>query len=138
MLRVIVAGGRGFSDYALMKEQLDYFLQNALPNVIIVSGKAKGADTMGERYATEHGLLVVEFPADWKNVDVPGALVNRNQYGVYNVRAGHIRNDKMAKFATEHNKGLLVAFWDGKSAGTANMIGIANKHGLQVRIVYWK
>ncbi len=138
MLRVIVAGNRTFDNYALMKEQLDYYLQNVLPNVIIISGKAKGADILGERYAAERELSVVKFPADWKDIYAPGAVAKRNQYGVYNSAAGHIRNGKMAKFAAKHGKGLLVAFWDGNSRGTANMIEAANRYELQVRIINWK
>jgi hypothetical protein len=29
----------------------------------------------------------------------------------------------------------LVAFWDGKSRGTKHMIDLANKSGIQVRVV---
>ena len=60
--RVIVAGGRDFFDYNLLKEKLEILLLNK-ENVIIVSGLAKGADTLAVRYAKEHKLLVSYFPA---------------------------------------------------------------------------
>ena len=62
--RVIVAGGRDFFDYNLLKEKLEILLLNK-ENVIIVSGLAKGADTLAVRYAKEHKLLVSYFPALW-------------------------------------------------------------------------
>lgn len=46
---VIVAGTRYFNDYNLMRTKLDCFLKN-LTNVEIVSGAARGADTLGEHY----------------------------------------------------------------------------------------
>lgn len=112
--RVIVAGSRDFNDYQLLKDKLDYYLQN-LPDIEIVSGGAKGADALGERYSEEAGYPLKVFPADWDDLGK---------------RAGHVRNAQMAKYAN-----YLVAFWDGKSKGTKGMIDIANKLGLRVKIV---
>lgn len=69
--KVIVAGGRDFADYAYMKEKLDEVF-NALGDldshpVEIISGMAKGADTLAIRYAEEHQLTMVLYPANWKN-----------------------------------------------------------------------
>lgn len=47
--KAIVAGTRYFNDYNLMRTKLDCFLKN-LKNVEIVSGAARGADTLGEHY----------------------------------------------------------------------------------------
>ena len=50
IVRIIIAGGRDFTDYNLLKEKVDYYLQNAINNnykIIIVSGTAKGADRLG-------------------------------------------------------------------------------------------
>lgn len=45
----------------------------------------------------------------------------------------------MAKYAAEYDdedeEGILVAFWDGKSRGTKNMIDNAKKYGLTQYIV---
>lgn len=68
----------------------------------VVSGTAKGVDTLGEYWARELGIPVKEFPADW------------NQYGK---RAGILRNGDMADYAD-----ALIAIWDGKSKGTLHMI----------------
>ena len=57
--RVIIAGGRYFNNYQLLKERCDFYLQSKKRshNVIIVSGHASGADSLGEQYANEEGLL---------------------------------------------------------------------------------
>ena len=114
--KVIVAGCRDFADYELLKEKCDFYLQNKKPEIIvIVSGHASGADTLGERYAQERGYETEVYPADWKT----------------NGRAaGPIRNAQMAAVAD-----ALIAFWDGKSRGTKNMIDTATKRGLQVAVV---
>jgi len=114
MFRVIVAGGRGFNNYPLMKERLNVLLANQ-PEVTIISGTAAGADRLGERYAEERELPVERYPAQW---DLHGKA------------AGYKRNQQMAEVAD-----ALVAFWDGQSRGTKHMIDIATKIGLAVRVV---
>jgi len=114
MFRVIIAGGRKFDDYTLLKSKCDHYLLKQ-ETVIIVSGKAKGADTLGEQYAQECDFDIKEFPADW------------NKYGK---RAGYLRNQEMANYADG-----LIAFWNGESKGTKHMIDIAKKGGLKVKIV---
>ena len=116
MIKVIIAGTRDFNDYALLKKDVDYFLQDFNPSKIeIVSGNARGADKLGERYAKEHNLPVKLFPANWDK---------------YGKRAGYLRNQEMANYAD-----VLIAFWDEKSKGTKHMIDIAKKQGLTVIVV---
>jgi hypothetical protein len=111
---VIVAGGRDFNNYALLEEKLFKLFSNKL-HVVIISGMAKGADSLGERYAREHGHVVSYFPALWA------------QHGA---RAGFIRNEEMAKYAD-----ACVCFWDGKSTGTKHMMDTAETMGLQLRVI---
>lgn len=114
MFRVIIAGTRTFDNYGLLCEYADYKLSQINDSIEIVSGGAKGADALGERYAREKGYSLCVFPADWA------------QYGR---KAGPIRNRQMAEYAD-----ALLAFWDGISAGTKNMIEEAQKQGLKVGI----
>lgn len=114
--KVIIAGCRDFTDYELLREKCDYHLQNLrLEDIVIVSGHASGADSLGERYAQERGFQLETYPADWQ---------------AHGRAAGPIRNAKMANVAH-----ALIAFWDGKSRGTKNMIDTAGKHNLQVAVV---
>ena len=118
MIKVIIAGTRDFNDYAFLKKNVDYFLQGINPNneeIEIVSGNARGADKLGERYAKEHNLPVKLFPANWDK---------------YGKRAGYLRNQEMANYAD-----VLIAFWDEKSKGTKHMIDIAKKQDLTVIVV---
>ena len=114
MFKVIIAGGRDFTDYDVLRQTMDNLLVNIKDEIVIISGKARGADTLGERYAKERGYKIIEFPADWDK---------------YGKSAGYIRNAVMAQEAD-----ALVAFWDGKSRGTQNMIKLANEYNLKVRI----
>ena len=52
-MKIIVAGSRTFNDYKLLTDKLDYFLQNQ-KDITIISGKAKGADSLGEDYAHQN------------------------------------------------------------------------------------
>ncbi|MFE4571376.1 DUF2493 domain-containing protein [Paenibacillus chitinolyticus] len=115
-MKVIIAGSRTFSDYEMLKRKLDSLLTLQPRNeIVIVSGAAKGADKLGERYATEKGYRISSHPADWDR---------------HGNSAGYIRNEEMAKEAN-----ALIAFWDGTSKGTKHMIDLAKKHGLQVRVI---
>lgn len=113
MFRVIIAGSRDFDDYALLQEHADYMLSRQ-EDIEIVSGGASGADALGERYAKDRGYKLKIFPADWVK---------------YGRRAGPIRNREMAEYAD-----ALLAYWDGKSRGTQNMIEEARARGLKVSI----
>ena len=129
MIRLIIAGSRDFDDYELLKQTCDYMLQNHV-DVEIVSGKANGADRYGEAYAKERGYKVTEFPADWKDFGKPRILKTNDKGERYNAMAGIKRNRSMAIYAD-----ALIAFWNGKSPGTKNMIEEARKRGLKVKIV---
>ncbi|KPE51242.1 DUF2493 domain-containing protein [Chryseobacterium indologenes] len=113
MFKVIIAGTRTFEDYSFLKERCDYYLQN-YQEIEIISGGARGADLLGERYAVENGYNISRFPANWD----------------LGPKAGPIRNREMAEYAD-----ALIAFWDSKSKGTLSMINIAKELGLKVKIV---
>ncbi len=128
--RVIIAGGRDFNDYELLHKELYNILfklnmryEDNLVAYInqfeIVSGHARGADIMGEKFADEHDIKLKIFPAEWDK---------------YGKSAGYRRNAEMAKYAVEGKEqgviGVLIAFWDGKSKGTKSMIDLAKRYGL--------
>jgi len=112
-MKVIIAGSRKFNDYKKLCKICDHLLQNQT-NIEIVSGTAKGADKLGEQYAKERGFKLTKFPANW------------NKYGK---AAGPKRNQQMAQYAD-----ALIAFWDGKSRGTKNMITLARSLKLRIKI----
>lgn len=127
IVRIIVAGCREFNDYEMMKMVLDkhidyylYYEECTIDDIEIIEGECRGADLLVKRYAEERGYKVTGFPANW------------NAEGL---AAGPLRNQRMAMYAAEAGcNGTLIAFWDGKSRGTKNMIDCATKKNLLVYI----
>lgn len=120
MFYCLVVGSRGFDDYDLLEKTLDKLLVNQSA-VTIVSGGAKGADTLAEEYAAEKGYECIVFKADWK------------QQGR---AAGIIRNEQMHKYIAQYDKRGCVAFWDGQSRGTQSNFNLAKKYNNPLRIIY--
>lgn len=117
--RIIIAGGRDFTNYDLLKRYFLHLTSALEPNDIeIVSGGARGADALGEKLGEELGIDVAKFPADWDK---------------HGKAAGYIRNAEMSKHSTH-----LIACWDESSRGTKNMIETAKKDGLGVGVLKYE
>lgn len=117
--RIIVAGSRHFEHEAQAFGDLDHLLSGLAArgaDIEIVSGGARGADTIGEQYAVARGYRLRRLPAEWE------------RYG--KKQAGFIRNQLMSWYGTH-----LVAFWDGQSRGTGSMIRLAEGDGIATRTV---
>lgn len=123
-LRVLIVGSRDFNDYVLLETRVDDYLKDKYDyNIVIVSGGARGADTLAEKYAkTKHYDLKV-FPAQW------------NKYGKM---AGYIRNEEMHKYIAEIENRCCIAFWDGASRGTQHNFPLATKYNTEIVIVNYK
>ena len=113
-MKVIIAGSRNFNDYSILERKMNIILKNQ-DDVTIVSGTARGADKLGERYAGENHHKLEKYPAMWD---------------IYGKKAGYMRNEEMAK-----DSDGCVVFWDGKSKGTKHMIDISKKFNLKLRII---
>lgn len=128
-MNVIIAGGRNFLNYEILKEFCDEVLVG-FENINIVSGMAPGADTLGNRYAEEKGYPLLPFPAKWDDLEAPGAKIGITRYGKkFNRLAGFKRNEDMAKVGD-----MLIAFWDYKSGGTKNMIELAEEYKIRIKV----
>lgn len=112
-MRVLVCGSRNFNDYSRLEKEL----WNYEPHkwTCLISGGAKGADTLGELFARSISLSIERFPANW------------DEYGK---RAGSIRNYQMLK---EGKPDLVIAFIAQESRGTKHMVEIAKKAGIPVK-----
>lgn len=117
VFRVIVAGSRHYADYSQLRGVCDNLLadKSRTHRIVIVSGGAQGADSLGEDYARERGYSLKRYSAQWDK---------------YGRAAGPIRNAEMAR-----NADALILFWNGKSSGSRNMKQEAEKQGLPVRTV---
>lgn len=113
-MKLIIAGSRGFNDYELLKDKIQKITQNQ--NIeCIISGEARGADSLGERYAQEFNMPLLKFKPNWD---------------LYGKGSGYRRNVEMAENATH-----LIAFWDGESKGTNHMIQIMSKMCKPFRVI---
>ena len=118
-MHLAIVGSREFTDYAVFSAQVDeYIAVNGSP-ASIVSGGARGVDTMAERYAKEHGIATSIKPAQWR--------VN----GVYDRRAGFRRNSEIVAECTH-----AIAFpWVG-SGGTQDTIRKLQLAGKPVKVIW--
>lgn len=117
LYRIIIAGSRTIIDQDTIFKYLDHLLKNIKDTgeIEIISGLAKGIDTIGLHYGIENNYKNIGFPANWD--------IHKNQ-------AGYIRNILMSWYGTH-----LVAFWDGISNGTQHMINTATDNKLIVRTI---
>jgi len=112
--KVAVIGSRGYSDYQHFTGWIKHYTANLNP-CFVSGGCATGADNLIEMYAHDKGLPILIFYPDY----------NRHQ------RRAPLERNKLIIEAAD----VLIAFWDGKSTGTAHTIELAKKKGIQIRIV---
>lgn len=114
--RVLVCGGREYSDQQRVRKTLDAVLEGtraAGKDLVIIHGNARGADLLAHQYAREKSLRALPFPADWDT---------------YGKRAGYVRNKQMLDEGKPH---AVIAFPGG--VGTRMMVGLAKRYGIPVK-----
>ena len=111
-MKTIIAGGRTITSPKVVSRAIKSAIASGFDVTEVVTGGARGVDSIAHRMASAGGLVTRVFPADW---DVHGKA------------AGPIRNRQMAEYAD-----ALIAVWDGESQGTGNMIDEAKARGLEV------
>ena len=125
-VNLAIVGGREFDDYDLLevettsyiKEILQKFVNPSEVEVVIVSGGARGADTLAEKYAKTHNYNTLIFrvtPHQWKDL---GKL------------AGIRRNTDIV-----NNSDYMIAFPDQNSRGTWDSIRKMTKKNNQVKVI---
>jgi len=112
-MKVAIIGSRSFDDYELVLETLKQYTDITE----IVSGGAKGADALAERYANEYAIPIKLFLPDWKK---------------FGRAAGVVRNKDIIAYCD-----MAIAFWDGASKGTKSSINICGKTGTRVEVVQY-
>lgn len=108
-MKVIVAGSRSITDGCLVDWAI---VESSFEITELVSGGARGVDSLGEMWADRHNIPIRRFIPNWD---------------LYGKSAGFLRNTEMTKYAE-----ALIAIHDGKSRGTADMIQKAVGTGLKV------
>jgi hypothetical protein len=122
-LRILICGGRDFNSVTAFHDEMSDIIwekgwyhsediSRPHKDIVIISGMARGADSLAVGYAKIHRLVLDAYPADWEK---------------YGKSAGYIRNQEMLDKG-KHD--LVVAFPGGK--GTQMMIKLARKAGIEV------
>jgi len=113
-MRITIGGSRDFEDYEVFSKFVGECIKDLKPceKITILSGHCRGTDLMAERYADEMGYGIEIYPADWKK---------------YGRAAGPKRNMVMIE-----NSDAVIAFRDGKSRGTKNLVEMAKKKNIPV------
>jgi predicted Rossmann-fold nucleotide-binding protein len=110
-MRVIIAGSRSITDQSIVDKAVE---ESGFKIDVVISGGARGVDSLGEDWASRNGKQVDRFLPDW---------------GKHGKSAGFIRNDLMVKAAD-----ALIAVTNG-SRGTAHTISMALRKGIPTYIV---
>lgn len=103
-MKVIIAGSRDLINIA---DVVDAINHANIEITTVISGGARGVDSLGEKWAENNGVEVQRYLADWDK---------------YGKRAGIVRNKEMSLVGD-----ALIAVWDGKSSGTKHMIDLMIK-----------
>lgn len=125
MPRVLVVGSRTFADKNLLFEVLDHIHNSNNPIEIVAGGCPTGADSFAKEYAQKSRPLTpqnlyTEFPAEWEK---------------HGRAAGYIRNKKMHEYISQFPNRICIAFWDGKSKGTAHSFELAKQYDNPICVI---
>jgi YspA, cpYpsA-related SLOG family len=132
MIKLAIVGTREFTNYEEFNIHMSNYLQkiNCTPSDInqIISGGAAGADSLAERYATEHHIDILIFKPNWERFG-KAAGVLRNTNIIEN--STHVLAFP-SKIMTTNNKGLLESI----SRGTNDSIRKAIKLNKLLEVCY--
>lgn len=106
-MKIIVAGSRDVFEYDLLKSFMVKICKK-YDITHVISGKAKGMDSCGEFWAVEHGIPIIDMPADWSQ----------------GRKAGPLRNIDMLKVAD-----IILVIKRTNSRGSEHMSSIARSSG---------
>ena len=102
----------------MLKAKLETLDDSSHTEMVVIEGGARGADRLARQVALDFGWKVVTFEAMWDT---------------YGRAAGYIRNSQMLE---EGKPEFVLAFWDGQSRGTKDMIEQSKAFGVPVEVVH--
>ena len=113
--RVLIAGGRHFTDYPLLRATLDALLANRLPDVELLTTGGPGAPMLAASYATERGLVVSALVPDFNRfpVDAP---------------------ERRDSFLVSSSNAAVVV-WDGRAPTVRRILVLVEQKGLPVHVI---
>ena len=111
--KIAIIGSRDFKNKNLLNTIMQE-LKEKFNIITIISGGAKGADTMGVQWANKNDIESKVFYPDFKK----------------HKKAYHYRNRQIVK-----ESDMVVAFWNGSSTGTKYTINFAKTLEKEVLVV---
>ena len=112
-MRVIIAGSRTGVPSALVEKCVQGVVKDN-PGVTVVTGGARGVDTIAHSCAVSLGVTTEVFPAKWD---------------LYGKSAGFLRNVEMAEAGAD----ICYCIYSGRrTPGTMNMARVARERGIRV------
>ena len=128
---VLVCGDRNWKDQDRIYGELFFFHHKEQPIDRIISGGAKGVDSMTKEVAKMLDIPFKEYPAEWEEYK---AKYPAKEFGNKWKSAGNDRNQQMLD---EGNPDIILAFHSdiANSKGTWDMIKRANEIGIEVRLI---
>lgn len=120
---LLIVGSRNMTNYSLFKKETDRLIVDVREKyrILIVSGGARGADSLAERYAKENGFSLKVIPVKWN--------------GPNDKAAGFRRNEQMHRFIAQYEHRGCIAFWNGTSPGTTHSFVLAPKYNNKLKVV---
>lgn len=115
-MKLAIVGSRNFTNKKLFGETIIYILQVWGIPLEVISGGAKGADTLGEKWANENNIPTIIFYPDWEK---------------HGKAAGPIRNKDIISAATH-----VLAFPSRTGRGTQHSIRLAQEQNKEIHIVW--
>lgn len=112
MITLVIAGGKDFNNYILLKDTLDKFIEEHGDDIRFITASESGANLLAEAYAISN-----RYPV--------GSFGDSGNYG-----------EDMIKYAAERD-GYMIAFWNGKSPGTKMMIDLGKQYGIETKVVMY-
>lgn len=112
-MKLLIAGSRSFDNYELLCNEMKSYDISKID--YIISGTARGADKLGERFARDNNIKILSFPAEWDK---------------YGKSAGYKRNLLMGEECDE-----AIIFYDGSSKGSMHMINILKEKNKKYKVI---
>lgn len=125
-----VSGSRLFHNYPLFCSKIDDFIKIHGAPSRLVSGGAKGADNMAERWASEHGYRIKVIPPDYDNKK----MIAKYGASTWRHKAPLVRDKAIAKDCTHLIAFPIIASSALKSNGTRATIGYAEKYKRHITV----
>ena len=115
-MKVAIVGSRDFTDERHVQRVIEHLFERFGPALTIVSGGARGVDTMAETHAKRLGIPTIIHHANWAK-EGKSAGMNRNILIV-------------------HDSEMVVAFFSPgpRSRGTSHTVRLARDTGRELRV----